>query len=105
MRVESRLRRGRQRRRDERMRTVNALDKGKMLGEKYVHEHVEQLTVNAYLEAGYQAASENYDREITRDNFLLGWWYVGYPFFGLMRAEQFESAGLTNVASPVLSIW
>jgi hypothetical protein len=50
----------------------NALERGKVLGEKYMQDHsVEEITTKGYLCAGYRIAGKLRTRT-TRDLFLLG---------------------------------
>ena len=66
--------------------TKKALERGKVLGQKYIHDHpIKQITPKEYLCAGYQMAGKQSTRT-TRDLFLLGWWYVGYPSFSVVSA-------------------
>jgi hypothetical protein len=63
----------------------NTLERGKVLGEEYMQNHpIEEITTKEYLCAGYRIAGKQCTRT-TRDLFLLGWWYVGYPSFRLMK--------------------
>ena len=68
--------------------SVSVLDKGKVSGKKYLREHYcGQITIGAYLSKGCKYAFERYTHKVKRDRFLLGWWYVGYPYFGIMEYE------------------
>jgi hypothetical protein len=63
----------------------NALERGKVLGEKYIQDYsIEEITTKGYLCAGYRIAGKLRTCS-TRDLFLLGWWYVGYPSFRLIK--------------------
>ena len=65
-----------------------AFNTGKAAGSKYMRGQRGRLTVESYMQAGYRLAVEKYSRCASRDRFLLGWWYMGYPHFSMMTASS-----------------
>lgn len=68
---------------------VDALNRGKALGKQYLEgSQVDHIAIQAYLSKGYKCAIMRYSQQLRRNEFLLGWWYVGYPYFGMMIEDR-----------------
>jgi len=66
-----------------------AFKQGSEAGQQHLQTaQIDQTSLQEYLAAGYLVAMKQLRSPAGQDKFMLGWWYQGYPFFGLMRVER-----------------